>query len=332
MKKLIKRSKTFLLFIIVITVFFCNSCKNTPKKNGEDISGKVAISGAFALYPLTVRWAEEFKKENPNVTIDISAGGAGKGMTDALSGMVDLGMFSREISPEEVKKGAWGVSVVKDAVIPTINANSPLLNELKQKGIKPEHFKEIFIDGTIKTWNEIIHTNTKNSINVFTRADACGAAAMWAKYLGYEQEDLLGTGVFGDPGMADAIRNDKFSLGYNNVIYVYDLKTKKKYEGLEVVPIDLNSNGEIDEDEDFYEDLEQIMKAIKNNRYPSPPARPLYFVSNGTPKNPVAIEFLKWILTKGQSFVGEAGCVHLSDSIIAEEFKKLSVSDSMKIN
>ncbi len=323
-----------ILFITTATVVFCNSCKNNSKKIDTGLSGKITISGAFALYPLTVRWAEEFKKENPNVTIDISAGGAGKGMTDALSGMVDLGMFSREISNEEIKKGAWWIAVVKDAVIPTVNANCPFINELKIKGIKPEHFKKIFIEGTIKTWNELIPTKSKNNINVFTRADACGAAAMWAKYLGHEQEDLLGTGIFGDPGMADAIRNDKYSLGYNNVIYVYDLKTKKKYEGLEVVPIDLNSNGKIDEDEDFYENLELIMKAIKNNLYPSPPARPLYFVSNGIPENPVTIEFLKWILIKGQAFVGEAGCVHLPDSIIGEELKKLPVSviDSLTIN
>ena len=27
----------------------------------DDLKGNISISGAFALYPLTVKWAEEFK-------------------------------------------------------------------------------------------------------------------------------------------------------------------------------------------------------------------------------------------------------------------------------
>jgi len=41
---------------------------------------------------------------------------AGKGMADALSGAVDLGMVSREVNQAEKDKGR-GVSVVKDAVL-----------------------------------------------------------------------------------------------------------------------------------------------------------------------------------------------------------------------
>ena len=37
-------------------------------------------------------------------------------MADALSRAADIGMVSREVSPEEAKKGAWWVSVAKDAV------------------------------------------------------------------------------------------------------------------------------------------------------------------------------------------------------------------------
>ena len=57
----------------------------------RELKGSISISGAFALYPMVVTWAEEFKKLHPEVKIDISAGGAGKGMTDVLSGMVDVG-------------------------------------------------------------------------------------------------------------------------------------------------------------------------------------------------------------------------------------------------
>jgi phosphate transport system substrate-binding protein len=61
---------------------------------------------------------------------------------------------------------------------------------------------------------------------------------MWAQFLGKTQEDLLGTGVFGDPGAADAVKSDIYALAYNNVNYVYDINSRKKFEKLEVLPID----------------------------------------------------------------------------------------------
>ncbi len=84
---------------VLIAAIFLSSCVSTKKKEQT-----ISLSGAFALYPLVVRWAEEYKKENPNVRFNISAGGAGKGMADALSGTVDLGMFSRENAREEIHK------------------------------------------------------------------------------------------------------------------------------------------------------------------------------------------------------------------------------------
>ena len=83
------------------------------------MDGELSLSGAFALYPLAVQWAEEFRSIYPDVRVDISAGGAGKGMTDALAGVVDLGMVSREVYPPEEAKGAVGFAVAKDAVAAT---------------------------------------------------------------------------------------------------------------------------------------------------------------------------------------------------------------------
>lgn len=313
--------------VIVAGLFVHTGCgsgqKNTESSDGE-LKGTISISGAFALYPLTVRWAEEFRKEHPGVRIDISAGGAGKGMADVLSGMVDLAMFSREITQPEIDKGAWWVAVSKDAVLATINAENPFLEQIRKHGISRETLIKIYLNQTIKQWNQCPGiTGEDFQINVFTRSDACGAAEMWGEFLGKNQESLQGVGVFGDPGIADAVKNDKLGLGYNNVIYAYDINTRKKYDGLEIVPIDLNGNGIIDPDEDFYGSLEDICAAIADYRYPSPPARDLYLVSKGKPENQLVIAFLNWILVNGQQYVSEAGYVHLSDVKIENELQKL---------
>jgi phosphate transport system substrate-binding protein len=257
--------------------------------------------------------------------VNVSAGGAGKGMTDALSKMVDLGMYSKSVSPEEQAKGAWWIAVAKDAVLPTINAHNPVLADLKKKGLTRQKFYDIFISGTIKTWGQAVGNNSRIELQAFTRSDACGAADMWAKYLnGKKQEDLQGLGVNGDPGVADAVRRTPEGVGYNNLGFVYEMSTRKIYGGLEVIPIDLNGNGMIDPDENFYGSMDQVMKAINEGKYPSPPARDLYFVSAGKPADKLVQIFLKWILSEGQKYVTEAGYVTIKPEQITVELQKLN--------
>ena len=207
--------------------------------------------------------------------------------------------------------------------MPTISIHNPVLNELLLKGFTKEIFMEIFLTETQHTWGEYLEVANHDKINVYTRSDACGAAEMWGKYLGKNQESLGGVGVFGDPGIADAVRNDKLSIGYNNVNYAYDMKTRKTYEGLTVIPLDQNGNRIIDPEEKFYDNLDSLVQAIQNGRYPTPPARDLYFVARGKPTNPVVITFLEWILTDGQKYVHESGYVQLADTKIASEKVKL---------
>ena len=64
-------------------------------------------------------------------------------------------------------------------------------------------------------------------IHVYTRSDACGGGEMWAKFFGKKQEDLLGSGVFGDPGLAQAVKKDPLGIGFNNIGYVYDSNNQK---------------------------------------------------------------------------------------------------------
>lgn len=289
----------------------------------DELSGAITISGAWALYPMAVKWAEEFQKLHPKVRIDISAGGAGKGMADCLAKVVDIGMVSRDIYPEEISKGAWPLSVTKDAVVPTMSAKNPVAAMVMDKGITREKFQGIFITGAIKTWGAAIGTNAAEAIHAYSRSDACGAAEIWAKYLGNKQEDLLGIGVYGDPGVAEAVRQDTHGIGYNNINYAYDAKTDKPVEGILVIPIDGNGDGRIEKKENFYATEYEIKAAIADGRYPSPPARELFFVTSGRPEQKVVREFLRWVLTDGQKFVSPTGYINVTAAKIEEGLVKL---------
>jgi phosphate transport system substrate-binding protein len=311
--------KLFTNICLFLLVLFLSRCTSASRKENT-----ITISGAFALYPMVVQWAEEFKKENPEVRFNISAGGAGKGMADALTGTADLGMVSRDIMPEEVEKGAWWISLTSDAVVATMNAENPYAEQIRKRGLSHDEITSVYINGTITFWEQLFGLSSKTSISVYTRSDACGAAATWAKYLGGQQEDLVGIGIFGDPAIAQAVVNDINGVGYNNTIFVYDIKTGKKRPGIEVIPIDLNDNGMIDKEEDFYTDFNSVLGAISSGDYPSPPARELYFVSKGIPKKEVVRDFIFWILTTGQKFVKEAGYVPLGEQKVKVAIQNLN--------
>jgi phosphate transport system substrate-binding protein len=283
----------------------------------------LTISGAWALYPMVVRWGEEFQTQHPDVQFDISAGGAGKGMADVLGGAVDIGMVSREIYPEEVEQGAWWVAVTMDAVVPTMNGDNPHLAQVQERGVTRETLEAIWM-GQVKTWGEVIGDPTvTDEIHVYTRSDACGAAATWATYLGdYRQEDLQGVAVYGDPGLATAVSDDPLGIGYNNLNFAYDADTGRPVAKIQIIPIDHDGSGQIDGNESFYATKTDLTAAIADGRYPAPPARDLYLVTLGAPDG-LTKAFIEWALTDGQAFVDEVGYIQLSQAQLQEGMEKL---------
>ncbi len=322
--------KRILLVLLAITLLTglagCgqSTTGSEAQTTGGELKGKITISGAWALYPMMVRWGEEFQKVHPGVQFDISAGGAGKGMTDALAGAVDIGMVSRSITPEEEAKGAFWVPVVKDAVFVSVNEKNPVWEDLHTKGLTKEAFIGIYITGEITTWGQAVgRPEVTDPIHVYTRSDACGAAETWAKYLGKKQEDLKGIAVYGDPGLLDAVIKDPLGIGFNNLNYLFDLST-----GLPVpvrAPCPSTPTATTWPTRKSCVDTEdQAVAAVASGHYPSPPARDENLVTNGkSAEGSLAKTFILWILTDGQKFVGEAGYIALPQEQLDAVFKKL---------
>lgn len=288
----------------------------------ERQSGRISISGAWALYPMAVRWAEVYRKANPDVRIDVSAGGAGKGVTDTLAGTVDIGLVSRAISTAEEKKGIVPWAVAKDAVVAVANLRCPAAKALTSRGVGKSVLHGAWISGTTTNWQQFGATSPF-AIHVYTRSDACGAAETWAQFFGARQEDLLGTAIYGDPNLAAAVQRDPLGIGYNNVNFVYDPKTLRPVSGLFVIPIDSNGDGSLSTNEQFYATRTELMSAISRGDYPSPPARDLYFVTRGIPATTLVRTFILWTITDGQDLLADAGYVPVSHERIAADRKRL---------
>lgn len=323
-----KRGLQFISVILILALLLpilagCGAQQDSSAMGSGDLKGTITASGAFALYPMMVRWGEEFTVLHPGVQFDISAGGAGKGMTDALNGAVEIGMVSRAVTPEEEGKGAYWIAVTKDAVFPAVNAKNPVLADLLAKGITQQTFVDIYITGKITTWGQVVgRPEVTDPIHVYTRSDSCGAAEVWAKYLGNKkQEDLTGIGVSSDPGIMEAVIKDPLGIGYNNLNYAFDAKTGNPVAGSAVAPIDVNGDGTAGADEALLTKAAAVT-AVATGKYPSPPARLLNLVTKGKPTGLTAA-FIEWILADGQKLLDEVGYVPLTPEQLADSQQKL---------
>jgi len=203
-----------------------------------------------------------------------------------------------------------------------MNIDNPVYYHILEKGMKHDILVEIFITGDTNTWGKVVGIpEIKDEIHVYTRSDAAGAPETWAKYLDKNQEDLLGIGVFGDPGLVEAVIKDPLGIGYNNLGYAYDTSIGKPVSGVMVIPIDVNENG-IADPEEILETKQEAIDAVAGGLYPSPPARELNLVTNDKPEGLVNT-FLEWILIDGQTFVGEAGYVQLTQAQLDDALTKL---------
>jgi phosphate transport system substrate-binding protein len=259
----------------------------------DELRGTITLSGAWAIYPTAVAWGNAFHQKYPGVRVDISAGGAGKGAADAIAGMVDIGMVSRDPDPSEINKGIVPVYILHDAVFPVVSELNPSLPQLMKTGINKKAWINIYITGKYNNWGDIAGGEDK-AIHLYTRSDSCGAAASWAKYLGdKKQEDLKGVGVYGDPGLLEAAKRDPVGIGYNNFSYIFDRKGKV-VAGARIVPVDANGNGKTDPDE-IFNDRAAAIRAIESGRYPV--TRKNYFFVKGQPKGLIR-EFILFALSE----------------------------------
>lgn len=84
-----KKMRLYFIFTLwLITSVLLSACVSSGSASTSDLQGTITILGAWAHYPMKVRWGEEFQTLHPDVRIDISAGGA-------VSGTVDIGMVSQ---------------------------------------------------------------------------------------------------------------------------------------------------------------------------------------------------------------------------------------------
>lgn len=123
------------------------SVGDKPAYEAAGVSGTITISGSSSVTPVMEKLKEAYCALNKDVTIELQQSDSSTGMTDAMNGVSDIGMASRELKEEEA-------AVLTSTVIATDGIAVIVNNNNSFDGLTSEQVKSIFI-GETTDWSEI---------------------------------------------------------------------------------------------------------------------------------------------------------------------------------
>jgi len=289
------------------------------KTNG--VSGNMSSVGSDTLANMMTFWAEEFKRNYPNVNIQIQAAGSSTAPPALTEGTSQFGPMSRKMKAREIEafEKRFGykptaIRVAIDALAVFAHKDNPI------EGLTIAQVDSIFSvthkcgGEEINRWGDLGLTGswTGKDIQLYGRNSVSGT-------YGYFKKKALCKGDFNtkvneQPGSASVVQSVASSinaLGYSGIGY----KTSS------VKAVSLSKKGT--------KYVEATKENALNGTYPL--SRYLYVYVNKHPNKPLAPmdrEFVKMVLSKtGQKIVAKDGYIPLSAKVARKELKKLGITE-----
>ena len=290
-----------------------------PYKKTSGVSGSVSSVGSDTLNNLMTFWAEGFRKQYPNVKIQIEGKGSGTAPPALIAGTAQLGPMSRAMKPTEIdefeKKYGYKPTPVRVAVDglavyvhkdnPLTHLTLPQVDAIFSSTRKGGHTSEL------RTWGDLGLKGewATRPISLYGRNSASGT-------YGYFKEHALFKGDYRDtvkeqPGSAAVVQGvteDRYAMGYSGIGYrtsgVKSLKLAEK---------------------DGTPFIDDSPENVLSGKYPL--SRFLFIYVNaapGKPLDPLVREFLKFVLSReGQETVVKDGYMPLPPMIQGAEMEHL---------
>lgn len=284
------------------------------------VSGNLSSVGSDSLANLMTLWGEEFKRQYPNVNIQIQAAGSSTAPPALTEGTSNLGPMSRPMKDNELQafEEKYGykptaVPVAIDALAVFVHKDNPIKSlDIKQVDAIFSSTRLCGGEKDIKTWGDLGLTGewASKPIQLFGRNSVSGT-------YGYFKEEALCKGdykpnVNEQPGSASVVQSVSSTLnaiGYSGIGY--------KTSSVRAVPLS-KKGGEA------FEANEANALAGK-----FPLARYFYVYVNKAPNkplNPLEAEFIKMVLSKqGQEVVVKDGYIPLPSKVVEKTKKELGL-------
>lgn len=292
----------------------------TVYQKASGVSGNLSSVGSDTLANLMTLWAEEFKREYPNVNIQIQAAGSSTAPPALTEGTSNIGPMSRKMKDKELEAfeskfnyKPTAIRVAIDALAVYAHKDNPV------EGMSIAQVDAIFSTTRkcgaaedIRQWGQVGVTGGLKDqfIQVFGRNSVSGTYGYFKKK-GLCKGDFKST-VNEQPGSASVVQSVSTSLnaiGYSGIGY--------KTSGVKAIPLTKKPGGNY---------VGATPTNAINGSYPL--ARFLYVYVNKAPNKPLSPlegEFLRLVLSKaGQQVVVKDGYIPMPAAVAAQELEKLN--------
>ncbi|PTB85254.1 phosphate-binding protein [Pseudidiomarina aestuarii] len=286
------------------------------------LSGNLSSVGSDTLANMMTFWAEEFKRQYPNVNMQIQAAGSSTAPPALTEGTSNFGPMSRAMKSKEIesfeKRHGYKptqVRVAIDALAVFVHKDNPI------EGMTIAEVDAVFsntrlcgANQQVQRWSDLGLTGAweNRDLQLYGRNSVSGT-------YGYFKEIALCDGDFRpnvneQPGSASVVQSVSTSLnaiGYSGIGYLTS--------GVKTVPIAVEEGAEF---------VDATTENSLAGKYPL--ARFLYVYVNkhpNKPLDPATAEFLKMVLSKtGQEIVDKDGYIPLPLAVVEQELERLGLN------
>jgi phosphate transport system substrate-binding protein len=283
--------------VFYLSVFLLLQTLAAPAQNNTGSNSRTTIrySGTRLTYPLVEAWIKEFTKLHPQVEFrQIPRGEDASG--------ADIKILAYTLDKNNFKPDEQILIVSNYAQVPVTNSANPEVEKWKKTGVSDEQLQNLFFRK-----NTTAGAAGHNIVTVYTRDIPACATKSFAGHYGKETGEINGKPVSGDDrSLIEAVLKDTNGVTFNNLGFVYNLQTGKVKDGISVIPLDINGNGKLDENEQYYEDLQKLINAIEAGKIPQLSVDNVNFVFSKNP-SPALSEFVDWVVTDGQKLNHQFG-------------------------
>lgn len=276
------------------------------------------ITGAGATFPapLYAKWLDVFQSSHPGAAISYEAVGSGEGLKRLKAGAVDFAASDIPVSDADLVT----IPTVVGAVVPVYNLPG-VTGDLR---FTRETLAGIFL-GKITRWDDpaIKAANKKLAlpgagIVVVHRGDASGTTFIWSNFLfqSTEVQWPVGLAANGNEGVARKVHDTPNAIGYAE--FIYALRDRVSYAAVSNVAGHFIQPG-----------TESIRAAAADpaaaNAYPVTAVTwfvlPRHIEAG---KRARLLEFMNWMLDRGQNQAAALGFIPLSNGQLAKAHESLT--------
>ncbi|MER2078605.1 phosphate ABC transporter substrate-binding protein [Psychrobacillus psychrotolerans] len=273
----LNKVKIGLLLLSILTVLTAcsNNNKDTTESSGNNAT--VSISGSTSVGPLAEKLAAKYT-EKANTNIEINQIGSSAGITNAISGVSEIGMSSRDLKEEEVASGLNEVIIAYDGIVVVTHPSN------KVKDLTMEQVKQIFT-GEITNWSELGGDDLE--IVVVSREDGSGSRDAFQEIVEYSSGELIRNSIIasGNGNIKTTVANNKHAVGFISFEYIDE----------NISTIDING-------------VEATAENVLQKKYSL--SRPFLFVYKEGQLTEAGQQFIDFILSEeGQLIAAEAGAI-----------------------